>query len=186
LPKITGEELADLCTLRDNPDAPVPVSLAIEEYKRVSVRRVARVSFDKHTDTEPWEESITKANTLQQSAHFSPFEMVARPFMLGEWDSVHAAQAELQAGVEIGELPAETAREFARSLEFCGNLRGWVPFRKEIENEDNFMRATELRPDIIQCRPKVKDNPHLEEHLRESLTVPPGLKNHGSVEGGTL
>jgi hypothetical protein len=147
LPKITEEELESLCLKREAVNwtagglSQEQFEYILNQYKKVSVRRVARVSFDKHTDTEPWEDSIAKADTLRQSAHFSPFEMVARPFTADEWDTVHHIQSEL----DDENIPTHVKAAWIDQTEFCGNLRGWVQYRKEIPNESNFRIATAMR-----------------------------------------
>jgi len=90
---------------------------SVEVWKKVSASRCARVSFDTHEQIEPIERSIQRADMLLASGHLSPFEHVARPFQPGD---------PIWMGVDGG------------STAFCGNLRGWVQFRKEIPHEDNF------------------------------------------------
>lgn len=81
--------------------------------KKLAASRCARVSFDKHTDSESIESTILRANRLMTSvpAHLSPFEHVA--------------------------LPARSYRHF------FGNFRGWVQMRKEIPNESNALAMIE-------------------------------------------
>src|SRR5207253_8154964 len=96
-----------------------------------SASRCARVSFDKHTDTEPIETTIGRANTLMGNGHFSPFEHVARPFDSIEWESVRIRQdEELARAAMTGEKTVGLD-----AMNFEGNFRGWVQFRKEIVHE---------------------------------------------------
>jgi hypothetical protein len=90
--------------------------LGIEALKKISASRCARVSYDKHTDTEPIAATLERADRLIQSGHLSPFEHVARP--MGE--------------PGLGYLKPSEA--------FLGNFRGWVQYRKEIANEENFQK----------------------------------------------
>lgn len=87
--------------------------LSWEKLKLMSASRCARVSFDKHTESEEIEATLERARRLMTSvpAHLSPFEHVARP-------------------------------SDASPL-FCGNFRGWIQMRKEIANESNALKMIE-------------------------------------------
>ena len=121
LPLVSEEELAYVCKMREHDD-PVIVNEIIQRYKLVSASRCARVSFDKHTDTEDLADTTARAERLMNSvpAHLSPFEHVARPAEQGE--------GSLYRRVED---------------QFFGNFRGWVQMRKEIANEGNALRMIE-------------------------------------------
>lgn len=137
LPFLTGSEEIDLAEARRASGG--ATSELVKQYKLVSSRRVARVSFDKHTDSELWSESMSKAIELVNMAHFSPFEVVARPFTQDEWAVVRHAQ---NVYAQMVEVPLETRRAWINQAAFVGNLRGWVQFRKEFANEHNYGLAS--------------------------------------------
>jgi len=119
LPLVTPDELNWLCTVRSGNEADT-IRETVEQFKKVSASRCARVSFDKHTDTEPLADTIARAERLMNSvpAHLSPFEHVARP----------------QQPSDLGPV---------QGVHFWGNFRGWVQMRREIPNEDNALRMIE-------------------------------------------
>ncbi len=90
----------------------------VDYWNRVSVGRCARVSYLTHDGKRDPDADIELANRLQKSGHMSPFEHCARPMGIGEY-------AAFALGVE----------------KFCGNFRGWVQVRKEIPNENNFLKV---------------------------------------------
>lgn len=144
LPLITREELAQLCAMREGLSPterfePKSLDQWITEYKLVSVRRCARVSFDRHTDTEPWEKSIEQARKLMTNGHLSPFEHVARPFNSGQWARIRRIQEAERKRLELAQVvPANQIDLMLDSMEFVGNFRGWVQYRKEIPYESDF------------------------------------------------
>lgn len=125
LPLITDAELSDLCDARRTLGTD-ELERAVQQCIRVSARRCARVSFDKHTDTEPWEVSLEKAKQLLDYGHLSPFEHQGRP---AEYSDV-----EFCIPYSDGELYAPCDLDF-------GHMRGWVPARYEIPHEDNYALA---------------------------------------------
>lgn len=128
LPLISAEELRTLCDYRDVPDA--LYAGIIEEYKLVSVRRCARVSWDKHNDDEEWAVSISKALELKGNGHLSPFEHIARPLTI---DDIH------NDGNPFGSIPMGIVNDDLRPENvFVGNMKGWMQFRKEVDHESNF------------------------------------------------
>lgn len=113
------------------------IDVATDRVLRCCARRVARVSYDRHLDTEPYVVSVDKAGELVTSGHFSPTEHICRPLMESDvsWDEnrlriplssvpdlYDSDGAWFPAGVDLGDL-------------WCGNLRGWWQYRKNFENE---------------------------------------------------
>lgn len=156
LPLVQGDELYELCRLRDNAADGDPVAReALRQHehqlKMVCARRLARVSFDKHTDGEIVSVSVSKAADLATSAHFSPFEHVARPIdqkdvfdpILGDKIMMPASFA--RRLVEASKQPDYDPRNVGVKVGemWCGNFRGFVQFRKEFENEENHRLAVE-------------------------------------------
>lgn len=84
---------------------------------RVSVGRCARVSYLTHDGKRDPVEDVKLADRLLEAGHMSPFEHVARPMTL------------------------EEAAEFDHTIGFCGNLRGWVQYRKTIPHEADVLGA---------------------------------------------
>jgi hypothetical protein len=104
-----------------------------EDWKNISASRCARVSFDKHLDEEPRENTLARADKLFRSvpAHLSPAEHVARPFTEVEYAIMRSRQSEEERRARnVGEEPVGLDE-----MEFVGNFRGWVQYRKEIPNE---------------------------------------------------
>lgn len=109
-------------------DKPPPIDW--DFWKKVSARRVARVSFDKHTDTEDPLISVQKAEDLVAMGHLSPLEHVARPIDPSDFYGPGA----ISRKIFVPFLGSDSPKEY-----WSGNFRGWFQFRKEIEHEDNFM-----------------------------------------------
>lgn len=105
-------------------------------FAEISASRCARVSFDKHTDTEPREDTHAREKRLEGNGHVSPLEHPARPFTDSEWDLVRAAQGAIDL------VPFRVDKEIReimhRQLEYVGNLNGWVQLRKLVRGEHNF------------------------------------------------
>lgn len=113
------------------------IEVATDRVLRCCARRIARVSYDRHLDTEPYVVSVDKAGELVTSGHFSPTEHICRPLMESDvsWDEnrlriplssvpdlYDSNGAWFPGGVDLGDL-------------WCGNLRGWWQYRKNFENE---------------------------------------------------
>jgi hypothetical protein len=114
----------------------------VPQVKRVSTRRVARVSFDKHTDTEPWSSSVIKAGDLLTNFHLSPTEHVARQFSRDEWHAIREGQQMVAKHRQLGNVMID---HICREMEYIGNFHGYVQFRKEIPDEHNALLATQNR-----------------------------------------
>lgn len=112
----------------------------VEARKNLSASRCARVSYDKHTDDEPLEKTLNRAKMLRENRHLSPFEHVARPFTYDEWAAIGEIQREVS---KEGQLTLERRHQIIEGLTFLGNFRGWFQMRKEIENEDNYLKFLE-------------------------------------------
>jgi thymidylate synthase ThyX len=79
------------------------------ELVKVSAGRCARVSYLTHAGRRDLGADVELHDRLLESGHMSPLEHPARPLTAGE-----LAQGE-----------------------WCGNFRGWLPYRKEVANEEN-------------------------------------------------
>lgn len=128
LPLVTAEELEQLDYEHDGQRR----LEMLHELKLISASRCARVSYDKHADGELIENTIQRARRLMESGHLSPFEHVARPMTNDD-----VAEGPWVMGVR----PLWTGDEGF----YCGNLRGWVQMRKEIQHEDRFDRLLETQ-----------------------------------------
>lgn len=92
-------------------------NLPVDILKKVATGRCARVSYLTHdTGKRDIEKDIELHDRLLGGGHMSPFEHVARPM---------------------------TANEQAANP-FNGNFRGWHQYRKDIPNEDDFSKVTEV------------------------------------------
>lgn len=83
----------------------------VDFWKRVSVGRCARVSYLTHDGKRDLDADLRLCETLRASGHMSPFEHVARPMNHKEG------------------TPTQT---------FVGNFRGWIQYRKELPNENDY------------------------------------------------
>lgn len=141
LPMATMQELKDLCEFRNDPyKAPEQVQQECRTLALICSRRLARVSFDKHTDTEPADVSITKAGELAQSGHFSPMEHIARPISardLGDDKVMELIHAPLSA-MWYGKVETKDC--------WSGNLHGWLQFRKLFAYEDDHSKLLDYDP----------------------------------------
>lgn len=87
-----------------------------ELWKLVSAGRLARwTSYDLMTE-DPIDAAVARAKMLIKNFHMSPTEHQARPMNRSSLDDI----------------------------QFFGNFRGWVQFRKEIPNEENAALAVNL------------------------------------------
>lgn len=84
--------------------------LPIEELKKISTARCARVSYLTHAGKRDKSKDIELHDSLKKSGHMSPFEHAARPM---------------------------TTQERRASL-YSGNFRGWHQYRKELPQEDDY------------------------------------------------
>lgn len=151
LPFAREDELSYLCSLREgiHPDYAVDT---LQEYESQLVdvcgRRLARVSFDKHTDIEEFSISLHKAGELKMSRHYSPFEHIARPMTSGDlvdFDTHLMIEASaIQTAMSAMELTGatKTSGGYLSMIEYIdptkvwsGNLRGFIQYRKLIEEQ---------------------------------------------------
>lgn len=81
----------------------------VELWKKVSVGRCARVSYETHDGKRDTAKDVSLAEILLNDGHMSPWEHVATPQAEGDWDP------------KLG-----------------GNFKGWVQLRKTIPGEADF------------------------------------------------
>lgn len=103
----------------------------------ISAGRCATISYEKpEVEWEPAPAAIERSEKLGTAGHMSPFEHPARPFTTDEWAQVRAMQRIVDETMRPW-IPAYFVDAMRDRLEFCGNLRGWVPYRKMIPFEAN-------------------------------------------------
>ena len=85
-----------------------------EDLIRISAGRCARVSYLTHAGKRDLAADIELHDRLLESGHMSPLEHPARPLSATELEE----------------------------NEWCGNFRGWFPYRKEIAGEENPLGPT--------------------------------------------
>jgi hypothetical protein len=137
LPLVTDEELQNLCDIRQTGSSELIVE-AERNWCMVSSRRTARVSFDKHTESEPPSVSVNKAGQLVSGGHWSPTEHCARPIHPDDCkdysDKIMTPMSEV-----IRVLNEHRDRSYAHHFDMAklwsGNFRGWLQFRKTFEHE---------------------------------------------------
>lgn len=81
--------------------------------KKLCTSRCARVSFDKHTDTEPLEATMKRYDMLLESGHLSPFEHAAVPGVDRFYDNFFGWQShryEIPFQSDAGRMQQERAR----------------------------------------------------------------------------
>lgn len=96
LPLIQDDELAEVYT-------------DIEKWKKVSVGRCARVSYETHDGKRDTSKDVALAEDLLAHGHMSPWEHIATPQVKGKWDN-----------------------------SLAGNFNGWIQLRKTIAGEADF------------------------------------------------
>jgi hypothetical protein len=106
-----------------------------DRWKKISASRCARVSYDRHTDSEPIENTVERAERMlvQIPPHLSSFEHVARPFTEAEMQAAHNARSQYED--DCRDFGWEFDAQYADSFYFKGNFRGWVQMRWEIPNQ---------------------------------------------------
>lgn len=116
-----------------------------ESWAMVSAGRCARISYGYFLDAEKtqtlWDEEpqkgVDRAERLKGNGHMSPFEHPAQPFSADRWRLINHVKNSISTPLFDGVSQPERD-QMAISLEFSGNLRGWVPVRKLIAHEDNY------------------------------------------------
>ena len=136
LPFAREEELEELCARR----ATGTHNLFEENLLRVCGRRLARVSFDKHTDSEEFSISIGKGGELIASRHYSPFEHMARPVTRSDMEDPDLRKHLMVTLDDIYQSYFGDSGTWAdddnppiESRVWSGNLRGFIQYRKLIE-----------------------------------------------------
>jgi len=99
----------------------------IEELKRVSTGRVARVSYLTHDGIREPSKDVQLCDRLSTVGHWSPFEHVAMAMTALGWE-LHV-KSEMER--------AASAHELFNPMRL-GNLLGWRQFRKEFFDESGF------------------------------------------------
>jgi hypothetical protein len=106
---------------------------------KASTARCARVSYLTHgTDRIDLNKDYTLADGLKGNGHMSPYEHPVRRWTEEEWLYVEDGIQALQASLHLPNVNPLFARHQQKSLEFAGNVHGFVQARLEIEGEDVF------------------------------------------------
>lgn len=114
---------------------------AWDYIKQVSTGRCARTSYLTHHGIRDTSADIGLHDSLKGDGHMSPFEHIARPFSPDEWETTWEIKAEISKTLQ---LPRHIRDEMIRQADYRGNFRRWHQYRKDIPNEDNYGRATEV------------------------------------------
>jgi len=107
----------------------------IDNVVKVCVGRCARVSYLTHDGKRDPRADIELCERLQKAGHMSPMEHCARPMTSADAQDIVLSQLE-SCGTMMPDVNPRNV--------FCGNFRGWVQSRKEMPNEDNFLKAQDL------------------------------------------
>jgi hypothetical protein len=98
-------------------------SIPIDTLKGVCAARCARVSYGDIDMLRPVDDDLRLAQRLLTDKHASPFEHVARPMHISEFNLVR----------EVTKLVTDTpAGTYFNSPTYFGNLKGWVSYRREL------------------------------------------------------
>ncbi len=115
--------------------------IAWDTWKMVSAGRCARVSFDKHGESESVPSSVARAEKLMASGHMSPFEHVARPMrkddVVSDHDHPYIMVPQTEAG-HVGVSIEHSGSDVDLDQMWSGNFKGWVQMRQEIPDQDDF------------------------------------------------
>jgi thymidylate synthase ThyX len=107
----------------------VDAGFTLDEICLISVGRCARVSYLTHDGKRDPKADSDLALKLQNAGHISPFEHVARPATVQDWQ-YKLLRTSGVVGVDKADLDISEA--------FFGNFRGWIQRRYSIPNEENF------------------------------------------------
>jgi thymidylate synthase ThyX len=111
--------------------------------QKISVARCARVSYLTHDGKRDHEADLDLHNRLLSSGHMSPFEHVARPIEEEDYGNPRFALTPWR----------KEGDRFV--LDFLGNFRGWVQYRKTILHEDDILgdqTAAHMTPQLLEDR----------------------------------
>lgn len=90
---------------------------------KIAIARCARVSYNNFDGNDDYEADIKLFNMLKKNGHYSPFEHCARAMSKDEYDFY------------IGNSH-ETEEESIHEYGWSGNFRGFIQYRKLLENEN--------------------------------------------------
>ena len=95
------------------------ITADVETLKKISVARCARVSYLRHNNVGDIEKDIELHDRLAVSGHWSPFEHVAKPIHIDDWES--------------GKFNFMQDEKYNI---WSGNFNGWLQYRKTFANEN--------------------------------------------------
>jgi thymidylate synthase ThyX len=99
-------------------------------WVKISVGRCARVSYLTHDGLRDLLADIGLHDKLLVSRHLSPFEHVATPFDVDDWELIDHLQRQIS---DSDQTPFMLY--LGRQMEYHGNLHGWHSARTDIKNE---------------------------------------------------
>ena len=143
LPLVTLEESGDVLP---NMELDGEEPLAIEDACKVSVGRCARISYLTHDGKRDLQADIELHDRLLESGHMSPFEHVARPAEPDDWkkpeaDVIVGERIRYAQDIEIKDAGDGPYAWLPSALQWSGNFRGWVQYRKLIPGEADILGA---------------------------------------------
>jgi len=131
LPFVTGEE-EDLVVEAWHQNVFPSYKLG-ELAVKVSTGRTARVSTLTHDGAREMAADVGLCDRLLIAGHMSPFEAPARPMTGAELELFK--QPELVWSNDLNRFVPT-----GQFTHFCGNVQGWIQYRKHIKNENDFGR----------------------------------------------
>lgn len=116
------------------------------ELREITSGRCARVSYLTHDGKHAPSEDIRLHDQLLASGHMSPFEHAARPMDDYEYTELFKqpkVQWDGSKFVHVTDFAyGESVDDDRVYIHFCGNLNGWVSYRKEIPHEEDYITYT--------------------------------------------
>lgn len=121
------------------------------QLKEITSGRCARVSYLTHDGKHSPADDIRLHDQLLASGHMSPFEHAARPMDEYEYTELFKQPKVQWDGSKFVHLTdfayGESVDDDRVYTHFCGNLNGWVSYRKEIPHEEDYLTYTKSLQD---------------------------------------
>jgi hypothetical protein len=105
---------------------------------KASAARCAAVSYNRQASKRGFEVEAKRYDDLVSGGHMSPLEHQATPFSDQEIELREAGASTLRSEGERLGFSDEHIAQLVDSLQFNGNLRGWLQHRKTIRHENDF------------------------------------------------
>jgi hypothetical protein len=132
-------------------DEDIEAGSSLEDMKKISVGRCARVSTLTHEGRRDLQADIDLHDKMMAAGHTSPYEFVARPMTKDEleifkqkkmrWDLESKTWVWVGAKEVYNDEDNTTTILPGEYTHFLGNVQGWVALRKQIPFEEDILGA---------------------------------------------